>query len=320
MTLLLAFEALDAGTIQLSDPVVASAHAASMGGSQVWLKEGETLTVEELIKCIAVVSANDCSVAMAEHLAGSEEAFAQQMNARAAELGMQDTHFVNCTGLPAEGHLTSAWDIALMSNALLQHEDVQKYTLIWQDSIRNGASVLTNTNRLVHDYPGTTGLKTGSTDAAGWCLSASATRDGLALVAVVMKANNRDARNADARRLLDYGFANYASVSLTPDTPILPVEVLLGTPSRITCDLASDTPQVYEKAKLAQVEKEILLDAPLTAPVAEGQPVGQMIVRAGEEVIARIPIVAQMASDRQSVWDIFVRIMGTAGCRTGLNP
>jgi D-alanyl-D-alanine carboxypeptidase (penicillin-binding protein 5/6) len=158
MTLLLAFEALDAGTMQFTDPVVASANAASMGGSQVWLKEGETLTVDELLKCIAVVSANDCSVAMAEHLAGSEEAFAQQMNDRAAELGMADTHFVNCTGLPAEGHLTSAWDIALMSNALLSHKDVQKYTLIWQDSIRGGASVLTNTNRLVHDYPGTTGL------------------------------------------------------------------------------------------------------------------------------------------------------------------
>ena len=241
MTLLLVMEDLDSGRLSKEDLVTVSAAAAGMGGSQVYLKEGEQFSAGELIKCIAVVSGNDAAVAMAEHLAGSEAAFVERMNRRAQELGMKDTVFVNCTGLPAAGHHSSAYDIALMSRELiLHHPDIRTYTTIWMDSIRDGAFGLTNTNRLVRFYPGATGLKTGSTDSALYCLSATAERDGMELIAVVMKAPSSAHRFGDAKALLDYGFSAWSLVSIYPDTPLAPIPVLLGTVDQIQPQLARD--------------------------------------------------------------------------------
>ena len=211
MTLLLTMEAIDGGTLRYEDTVTASPHACSMGGSQIWLKEGERLTVDEMLKAVCVVSANDCAVALAEHLAGSEEAFVERMNRRAAELGMNDTTFKNACGLPVEGHVTSAYDIALMSRELmLHHPDIRTYTTVWMDTLRDGASSLVNTNKLVRFYDGTTGLKTGSTSAAGYCISATAEREGMELIAVILKGKTSPERFADAQTLLNYGFATYA--------------------------------------------------------------------------------------------------------------
>jgi len=208
MTLLLVIEALEEGKISLEDKVVTSELAASMGGSQIWLEPGEEMTVDELLRAVAIASANDASVALAEHVAGSEPAFIERMNKRAAQLGMQNTRFLNCTGLDEEGHVTTARDVAIVSRELISHPMIIEYSTIWMDELRNGETQLVNTNKLVRFYPGATGLKTGTTSIAGSCLSATATRDGLSLVAVVMGAPNSDSRFAAARGLLDYGFAN----------------------------------------------------------------------------------------------------------------
>jgi len=309
MTLLLIMEALDSGNITLQDPVTASAHACSMGGSQIWLKEGEVLTVEEMLKCITIASANDCAVAMAEHLAGSEEAFVQQMNRRAQELGMTNTHFVNCCGLDAEGHVTTARDIALMSAALMRHESIKNYTLVWQDTIRDGAFTLTNTNKLIKSYQGITGLKTGSTSTAGFCLSATAERDGLQLIAVVMHGETSAARNADITAMLNYGFATYAAVTLTPDRPLMPVPVTLGQQEQVTCRLADSTPLVLEKAKLQTLTKEIVMEEQLEAPVEAGTQVGTMTVCADGSEIACIPIVTEAAVERMTFSQIFRQLL-----------
>ena len=218
MTLLLTMEAIDAGQLHYDDVVTASAHACSMGGSQIWLKENEQMTVSDMLKAVCVVSANDCAVALAETVAGSEEAFVERMNQRAAELGMADTHFCNATGLPAEGHVTSAYDIALMSRELIRnHPDIRQYTTIWMDSLRDGASSLVNTNRLIRFYQGATGLKTGSTDSALYCLSGTAERDGMELIAVIMKAPTSTQRFEDATNLLNYGFSTYTLENVVPD-------------------------------------------------------------------------------------------------------
>ena len=213
MTLLLVMEAIDSGKLSLSDMVSVSAHAASMGGSQVYLKEGETMSVEEMLKCVIIASANDCAVALAEHVAGSEEAFVAAMNERATALGMKNTHFENTNGLDdtATNHVTSARDIAIMSRALIAHEKILEYSGIWMDTIRDGTFGLTNTNRLVRFYRGCTGLKTGSTARAKFCISATAERDGLSLICVIMAADTRDERNNTAAKLLDYGFASYST-------------------------------------------------------------------------------------------------------------
>ncbi len=315
MTLLLAMEALDEGIIALDDIVTASPHACSMGGSQVWLKEGERLTVDEMIKCIAVASANDCAVALAEHIAGSEETFVAQMNARAAELGMADTHFVNCCGLDAEGHVTTAYDIALMSAELIRHEKIFDYTTIWQDSIRDGAFTLTNTNKMIRSYDGLTGLKTGSTSIAGFCLSATASRNGLDLIAVVLKEETTGIRSADVAAMLNYGFATYASVVPTPDQPLMPIPVLLGTQNEVPVALGEVQPIVLEKARLSGVEKLIELEEELRAPVEAGQQVGSMTVMAGDEVLQQIPIVAAADVPALGVWGIFGRMMRFACMR-----
>ena len=268
MTLLLVMEALDEGRISLADPVTVSARAASMGGSQVYLKEGEQMSVEELIKAVAVVSGNDAAVALAEHIAGSEEAFVARMNERAAQLGMADTTFVNCTGLPAAGHLTSAYDIALMSRALiLDHPDIRQYSTIWMDTIRGGQFQLANTNKLVRYFEGCTGLKTGSTDSALYCLSATAEREGMELIAVVLGSPTSAQRFDAAQALLTYGFANYTLVDVRPDQAIPPVAVSLGVTDTVQPVLETGSRILVEKRMLNQITTSLQLTEGVEAPV-----------------------------------------------------
>ena len=292
MTLLLTMEAIDSGTLHYDDTITASAHACSMGGSQIWLKENEQMSVSDMLKAVCVVSANDCAVALAEQVAGSEDAFVERMNARAAELGMNDTHFCNATGLPAEGHVTSAYDIALMSRELiLNHPDIRKYTTIWMDTLRGGTSSLVNTNKLIRFYQGATGLKTGSTDSALYCLSGTAERDGMELIAVIMKAPTSAQRFEDAKSLLSYGFSTYALVKATPDAALPPVSVSLGTQSTVQ-PVASESSLLLEKAKAANLEKSVTLAEQADAPIAKGDVLGTLTVSSGGETLAEVPLVA----------------------------
>ena len=310
MTLLLVMEAVDSGRLSLDELVPVSAHAAGMGGSQVYLKEGEQLSVSDLIKCVAVVSGNDCAVALAERLAGSESAFVDQMNQKAQSLGMADTHFVNCTGLPAPGHLTSAWDIALMSRELiLRHPDIQQYTTIWTDSIRNGAFGLTNTNRLVRFYDGATGLKTGFTASAQYCMSATAQRNGMELIAVVMKAPTTAQRFQDASCLLDYGFANYALLTPQPEGPLAPIDVLLGQSKTVQPQLQRECRLLVEKAQADQITTRVDLARDVQAPVDPGQTLGQFQVYVGEQLRDTVPIVAAQGVERLSVPGLFSQLL-----------
>ena len=310
MTLLLVMEALDDGRLTSDDLVTVSANAAGMGGSQVYLKEGEQMPVRELIKCVTVVSGNDCAVALAEHLFGSEAAFVAEMNRKAQELGMADTNFVNCTGLPADGHVTTAYDIALMSRELiLNHPDIRDYTTIWMDSIRDGTFGLTNTNRLIRFYAGATGLKTGSTDSALFCMSATAERDGMELIAVIMKAPTSAQRFEDAKALLDYGFANYALANVYPETPLAPVDVLLGTSAQVQPQLKEDCRLLVDKRLADQVTTRVTVAQDVEAPVDPGQTLGQLEVYVGEELQKTIPIVAAQGVDRLTVPGIFSRML-----------
>ena len=311
MTLLLVMEALDSGAIGWDDTVIASDHAAGKGGSQVYLEPGEGMSMDEMLKSVTVASANDCATALAEHVAGSEEAFADRMNARAAELGMEDTHFVNCTGLDdgedAGEHRSSAYDIALMSRELLKHDAIRNYTTIWMDTVRNGQFGLSNTNKLVRFYKGTTGLKTGYTSSAGHCLSASAQRDGIELIAVVMHCASSTERFSSAKQLLDYGFANYALVS--PEPEAAPVQIRLGTTDEVIPAPESDEPLLVDKARRAAVRQETELLPEIDAPVEAGQQLGQLRIYAGDEQLAVIPMVAPEAIDRLSVWEIAKRLL-----------
>ena len=310
MTLLLVMEAVDSGRLSLDESVPVSAHAAGMGGSQVYLKEGERLSVSDLIKCVAVVSGNDCAVALAERLSGSESAFVDQMNQKAQALGMEDTHFVNCTGLPAPGHLTSAYDIALMSRQLLlHHPDIRQYTTIWTDSIRNGAFGLTNTNRLIRFYDGATGLKTGFTASAQYCMSAAAQRNGMELIAVVMKAPTTAQRFQDASSLLDYGFANYALITPQPESPLAPVDVLLGQSKTVQPQLQRECCLLVEKAQADQITTRIDLARDVQAPVDPGQTLGEFQVYVGEQLRDTVPIVAAQGVDRLSVPGLFSQLL-----------
>ena len=313
MTILLTMEAIDSGSLSYGDLVTASAYACSMGGSQIWLKENEQLTVEDMLKAVCVVSANDASVALAEHLAGSAEAFVEQMNQRAAELGMADTHFVNPTGLPAKGHFTSAHDIALMSRELiLNHPDIRRFTTIWTDSLRDGAFGLSNTNKLIRFYPGATGLKTGSTDAALYCLSATAERDGMELISVVMGAPTSTQRFEGAKVLLNYGFAAYGLAQAQPPQPLAPIPVILGDQAAVTPRLAEDPTILAPKEKLAAMEVEVQMAESLSAPVDAGAEVGRMTVTSNGETLASIPLTADAAVARLSYWQIFQRCLQKA--------
>lgn len=306
MTLLLIMEALDNGTITLDDTVTASMHAAEMGGSQIWLEYGEQLTVNEMLKAIVVVSANDCTVAMAEHLAGSEENFVARMNERAAELGMVNTTFKNCTGLPTEGHLTTARDIALMTCELSKHDTIFNYTTIWMDSLRGGAMGLSNTNKLIRFYPGATGMKTGYTSSAGYCLSATATRDGMSLVATMMKAKTSAERFSDAKKLLDYGFANY-SVYRCDDTPIDPIPVKGGKSESAALSYGGCS-VLLPKGREKKVEVVLELPEYVSAPINEGDVVGKARFVIDKEEIAVKDITAAETVERLGVTDIIDKI------------
>ena len=313
MTLLLVMEAIDAGTLHYDDMVTASAHACSMGGSQIWLEENEQMSVSDMLKAVCVVSANDCAVALAEAVAGSEEAFVDRMNQRAAELGMADTVFKNATGLPAEGHVTSAHDIALMSRELiLNHPDIRQYTTIWMDTLRDGASSLVNTNRLIRFYEGATGLKTGSTDSALYCLSATAERDGMELIAVIMKGSTSAQRFEDAQALLNYGFATYALASAAPQTPLAPVPVSLGTQATVQPVLGAGDRLLVEKAQAGSLTQTVELAESVEAPVAVGDPLGTMTVTCGEETIAQLPLVAGEAVPRITFGQMLLRMLRMA--------
>ena len=314
MTLLLIMEAIDSGVISWSDTVTASEAAAAKGGSQVYLKVGETMTVDEMVKSIAVSSANDCACAMAELLAGSESAFVEKMNARAQDLGMNDTHFVNCTGLDdgadASSHKTSAHDIAVMSRELLvNHPDIKNYTTIWMDSVRNGTFGLSNTNKLIRFYSGATGLKTGFTSSAGYCLSASAQRDGMELIAVVMGCETSQDRFDACRGMLDQGFANYAVYrGEAPADACVPVK--LGKADTVKALPAEDIQLLVEKAQLGGITTEVELLPELTAPVSQGQRLGQLTVKSGDQVLTQIPLIAEAPVERLSWLDLFMELLG----------
>ena len=313
MTILLTMEAIDSGALAYDDMVTASAFACSMGGSQIWLKENEQMSVEDMLKAVCVASANDCSVALAEHLAGSCDAFVEKMNQRAKELGMNDTHFVNPTGLPAAGHVTSAYDIALMSRELiLNHPDVRRFTTIWMDTLRNGEFGLSNTNKLIRYYEGATGLKTGSTDGALYCLSATAERDGMELIAVVLKSPTGTQRFESAKVLLNYGFAAYGLADIQPTEPLSPVPVKLGTAESVMPVIEGNTSLLTEKSHLSDLTVEVQLEPELSAPVQAGQQIGTLTVTSGGETLTTLPLVAEQTVERLGYWAILKKCLGVA--------
>lgn len=294
MSILLIMEALDRGDISLDDLVPCSENARSMGGSQIWLDPRETLSVNDMLKAICVVSANDCTVAMAEYIAGSEEIFVERMNTRAKELGMNDTHFVNCHGIDEDGHVTSAYDIAIMSRELLlNHPEITNYTTIYMDTLRDGKSQLVNTNKLLRTYNGCTGLKTGSTGLALYNLSASATRDDLSLISVVMHSPSTAVRFAEAKKLLDYGFANYSAVSFgkTGDV-VATVDVSKGISKTVDAVFESSASVVIKKGLEKSVTQKISLDENLEAPIVKGQEIGIATYTLNDEVIATVDLIA----------------------------
>lgn len=313
MALLLIMEAIDSGKISWKDTVTASAEAAAKGGSQIFLKEGETMSVEDMVKSIAVSSANDCACAMAEHIAGSEAAFVDIMNQKAKELGMNDTNFVNCTGLDdqpeAENHKTSAYDIALMSRELIvKHPDIEKYTTIWMDTVRNGTFGLSNTNKLIRFYSGATGLKTGYTSGAGYCLSATAKRDGMELIAVVMGCETSKERLAACKTLLDFGFANYALV--TPElSGSNPVPVKLGMQAQVNAVPGENPQLLISKGQKDMVTTHITLEEGVTAPVSQGQRLGTLEIKAGDQILAQVSMVAEAPVERLTLGQLFGQML-----------
>lgn len=309
MTMLLVAEAVDAGQLALTDTVTASARASSMGGSQIWLKEGEQMRVEEMLKCVAVVSANDCAVALAERLCGSEEAFVRAMNEKVEALGLQDSHFTNCTGLfDDDNHYTSAYDLAVLSRALLQHSWITDYTTIWMDSIRGGAFGLNNTNRLLRTLDGTIGLKTGFTQKAGYCLAGAAKRESGGFVAVVLGAESSADRFADCAALLEQGFANYTAVQLTPPQALPPVPVTLGTADSVQ-PLCPTEKTLLQKSKAGALEYSVELPELVQAPVEAGQRLGTLRVTAGEELVAELPLTAAEAVPAQKLGQLFWKLL-----------
>ncbi len=302
MTLLVTFEALEAGKVRLDDTVPVSEHAYHMGGSQIWLEPGEEMTLNEMLKAICISSANDAAVAVAEYIGGSEAAFAEQMNARAAELGMTNTHFVNACGLDAEGHLSSARDVALMSREiLLRHSEVRDYCSVWMDTLRGGATQLVNTNKLLKSYTGITGLKTGTTGKAGVCISASAERDGLRLIAVVLGAASGKERFQAATTLLDYGFSHFesAEAALPADAPrTLPVK--RGVTDAVALTYAAPGRYLMPKGEGATLQAVVELPESLTAPIAAGQTVGRVTIRNGSTELQSYPITSAQDAEALS--------------------
>lgn len=299
MSLLLVMEAIDRGDISLETVVTASEHACSMGGSQIWLEPGETMTVNDLLKAAVIASANDACVALGEIVAGSEEGFVALMNERAKELGMTNTHFVNCTGLDAEEHLTTAYDVALMSSALIKHDLIKDYSTVWMDTLRDGKSELVNTNKLVRFYEGTTGLKTGTTSTAKYCLSATAERNGLELVAVVMAGESSNDRFGGAKKLLDYGFANYNYSSIDAGLEGKPkLEVLKGTQKTVEVLPQGNLNVLLPKSASGKIERDTALSDEVTAPVKKGDVLGTVTVTLNGERLGEIPLVAKEDVER----------------------
>lgn len=316
MTLLLVTEAIDSGKIALTDMVTASATAASKGGSQIWLKEGEQMSVDDLLKATAVYSANDACTALGEYLAGSDEAFTAMINERAKQLGMKNTHFDNCTGLDddTDTHLTTAMDVAIMSRELLKHERITNYTTIWMDSLRGGATELVNTNKLVRFYEGTTGLKTGTTSKAGCCVSASAQRDGTHLVAVVMGSDNSDDRFNGAKAMLNWGFANYTTVTPQIDKSLITdVKVINGLEDVITPVIPQSSSVLVKKGEEQKIKTDIELCVDVEAPVERGQVLGKVILSLEGETLGEYNLTAPKAVRKLKFSDIFSRLLSSLG-------
>lgn len=312
MPLLLVCEAIDEGRISLADVVTVTGSAASKGGSQIWLKEGEQMTVDELLKATAVYSANDACTALGEYIAGSDEAFVKMLNDRAAELGMTNTNFENCTGLDdtTENHLTTAMDVAIMSRELLKHELIMNYTTIWMDSLRNGQTELVNTNKLVRFYEGTTGLKTGTTSKAGCCVSASALRDGTHLIAVVMGSDNSSDRFETAKAMLNWGFANYSTVTPAIDASLIPdVGVLNGVIESITPKIPQVEPVLIEKGREGDITQTIDLAVDVAAPVEQGQVLGTVTFKLGDEILGEYNLTAPDSVKALTFSIVFTRIL-----------
>jgi len=310
MSILLIMEALDSSRISLTDKVPCTENASNMGGSQIWLDVREELTVDEMLKAICVASANDCTVAMAEYLAGSEEAFVSQMNSRAKELGMNDTCFKNCHGLDTDGHVTSAYDISLMSRELLNnHPTITKYTTIWMDTLRDGKSELTNTNKLIRNYKGATGLKTGSTGLALYNLSASATRDNLSLIAVIMKAPSTQVRFAEAQKLLDYGFNNFVYKQFAvKDSILTTLNVSKGVQTTVDCIYENDAGALINKGDNSDIQESISIPTTVPAPITKGQKIGQIDYISNGEVISSVNILANENVKKISTSNILERL------------
>ncbi|MBR3835439.1 MAG: D-alanyl-D-alanine carboxypeptidase [Clostridia bacterium] len=312
MSLLLVMEALDGNKIRLTDIVTTSPVAASKGGSQIWLKEGETMSVDELLKATAVYSANDACTALGEYIAGSDEGFVQMMNDRAAELGMKNTHFENCTGLDddAENHLTTAYDIAIMSRELMKHELIKDYTTIWMDSLRNGQTELVNTNKLIRFYNGATGLKTGTTNKAGCCVSATATRDGTSLIAVVMGSDNSSDRFEGAKAMLNWGFANYTTLAPQIDKSLIAdVNVIMGEERTLTPQIPSATSVLVPKGREGEIVQNVELTTAVEAPVESNQTLGTVTVSLDGEVLGKYNLTAPHYVDRLSFMTVFCRLL-----------
>ena len=318
MTLLLVMEALDSGRITWDDMVTASETAAGKGGSQVYLEVGEQMSMDEMLKSVVVSSANDCATALAEHVAGSEAAFVERMNARAAELGLEDTHFVNCTGLDDEPnaaeHLTSAYDIAVMSRELLKHDEIREYTTIWMDSVRDGQFGLSNTNKLVRFYQGTTGLKTGFTSGAGYCLSATAEREGMELIAVVLGSPTSADRFETAKALLNYGFAASSLVTAAPSEPLPEIPVNLGKAASVQPVLEKESQLLLAKGDAAKVTTTVDLPDSVQAPVTQGQELGALTVLVDGQEKARLPLVAQEEVPRLSLPEVYQGLLRILFC------
>ncbi len=311
MTMLLVMEGIDSGKITLEDEVTASEHACSMGGSQIWLEPGETMSVHELLMATAVASANDAAVALAEYLAGSEDAFVVMMNERARELGMSNTNFMNASGLDEEGHFSSARDISTMAAQLLSHKKITEYTTIWMETLRNGETQLVNTNKLIRFYKGATGLKTGSTDEAGKCLAASAERDGMGIVAVVLGAENRDDQFGTAKVLLDYGFANYTIAAVPSiDAELAPIKIAGGVKESIGVKYKAPEGLVIKKGAEKELVQEIEIAQKLKAPVEEGAQVGKVTIKAGEEVLGEYELYAAESVGKMSFFRAFTLLYG----------
>lgn len=304
MTLTLVMEAVDSGKIHMDDVVTASAHAASMGGSDIWLEEGEQMTVDDMIKATAVASANDAAVALAEFICGTEDDFVVKMNEKAKELGMGDTTFKNCNGLDEEGHITSAYDVALMSRELIQHDKIFDYTSIWLDNLRGGETQIVNTNKLLRSYDGITGLKTGTTGEAGACISATAERNGLSLIGVVLGADSGKERFRDAATLLDYGFANFESIELELEEELAPITVEGGMEDEVSISCEGVTGLTVPKGEGKGITQTVDIPESLTAPVRKGDVVGRVVFSLNEEELASFDVTANDDVEEKSFGSI----------------